>query len=76
MSEPTAEGAPVPTKFSEPERLIITMLDRLFWLMTQAPNVARYGSDVTLFTEAAMAVGAVSPEDGARRIEDYNRERS
>lgn len=57
------------------ERRIITMLDRLFWLVTQAPGVARYADDVELFTRAAMDAGSVTQADGERLINDYKKDR-
>jgi hypothetical protein len=45
------------------EKLIIKLLVRLFWLITQAPGVARYSSDVRMFGEAEKLV-----EDNADRI--------
>ena len=37
---------------TESEKLIITMLNRLFWLVTAAPGVGRHAKDVNLFADA------------------------
>jgi len=43
--------------------LIVKMLYRLFWLITQAPNVARYASDVVMFSHAYIATGIEAEEE-------------
>lgn len=57
--------------FTQSERLIVAMMDRLFWLITQAPGVARYASDVELFTEVAIAAGVVDPESARKIAKGY-----
>jgi len=41
------------------EKLIFQQLDRLFWLLLQAPGVARYKSDIVLFTKGLYVSGAI-----------------
>lgn len=40
-------------ELSVADKLIMGMLYQLFWLVTQAPGVARYASDVRQFVEVA-----------------------
>jgi hypothetical protein len=49
---------------STTEKLIVKMLVRIFWLVTQVPGVARYSSDVRFFGEAEKLT-----EDDPKRLE-------
>jgi hypothetical protein len=59
--------------FTHSERLIVAMIDRLFWLTTQIPGVARYASDVELFTEVAIAAGVADPEQARKLASGYRK---
>ena len=56
------------------DKLIVQMLSRLFWLVTQASGHTRYASDVALFTNAEVAAGLRDRESADRIIKGYQDE--
>jgi hypothetical protein len=58
---------------TETEKLIITMLNRLYWSITQAPGVARYASDVKLFKDADSLLNPENKERNDKTIANYSK---
>ena len=59
---------------SKTEVLIIKMLSRLYWTITQAPGVIRYAFDVELFANADVLIGHCTREDADRSIAGYKKD--
>ena len=55
------------------EDIILHLLCRLFWLVTQADGVARYASDVKKFTEVQVSLGITTRKEADRLIESYEK---
>lgn len=53
------------------EKIIIKLICRLFWLITQISGVARYSSDVKTFVEAEIEIGSTTEKVGRKLIDDY-----
>jgi hypothetical protein len=52
-------------------KTIVQLMCRLFWLITQGNGVARYASDVELFTNAEVLAGLRDRESADRIINGY-----
>ena len=55
------------------EQLTIQLLNRLFWLITQTPGVARYESDVRLFEGALLKHNLITREQYERTVLSHSK---
>jgi len=53
------------------DKTLAMMLYRLFWLTTQASGVARYDSDIILFTKGIYESGAIDLETAIDDLRSY-----
>lgn len=55
------------------DQVILHALERLFWLVTAVPGVARYADDVEFFAGIAMLLDPSKKEYCERLIEGYRK---
>lgn len=61
---------------TDSEKLIIRMLNRLFWLITSVPGVARYSTDVRMFLDADSLAYPERKDDNDKCIAGYEKGKS